>query len=696
MLCDVCRMGLEGIWDPSRSKRIGLLKDFPEILQFRFDDDEFEEILNSSELKEPERYVFGHHVDYDSLARSKEQHCIACKDFGVANDRDDVNATFAELGYYSVFCIGLSPPEFEHPTMLVYVGDMIEEISHELVVHDESDHLNSMISNSTSDENTWSLVQSWLDRCLASHSLCLNQARAGFFPTRLLELVDTGSEKIFRLVQRGEFDSKERYVTLSHCWGSESAEEKLQLVVSTMYSLSCGKLVSSLPKTFRHAFEIAERLHVRYIWIDRLCIIQDSEEDWRAESATMQKVYRNGFLNIAALGATNDEGGCFFDRDPALVKPTIINLSPDPDSPSHYRFFDETETWTKDFHRETLITRAWVLQERMLSARNVYFGSKQVFWECCTTNCCETLPAGPLLTYITRSMTGLDAISSKPARFAWKRLIDASSSGLREDRGLLINLLSEWSTAVQAYSTCNLTYSTDKLIALSGLAGDMSDTLKGVNPDYGTYLAGMWKLTMPDSLLWKVKGPSRRPLPYRAPSWSWASVDGPLDLPPGGINSSCPLVEVLDAKTFPRDERAMNDVNGGKILLKGPLCIAKGLKPGKPAHPLLNICKISTLHSLDTGLLVNASTDPIHILFDDLQDQYDEVFTLLFWTHPYPQLSRIVTGGLALIPIDGSETLYRRVGYAQLDVDADGVQDKDLDQYNPVLDACRIITIGIV
>lgn len=54
----------------------------------------------------------------------------------MANDRDDVNATFAELGYYSVFCIGLSPPEFDKPTMLVYVGDMIEEISHELVVHD--------------------------------------------------------------------------------------------------------------------------------------------------------------------------------------------------------------------------------------------------------------------------------------------------------------------------------------------------------------------------------------------------------------------------------------------------------------------------------------------------------------------------------------------------------------------------------
>ncbi|KAI1092051.1 HET-domain-containing protein [Rostrohypoxylon terebratum] len=696
MLCDVCRIGLEGIWDPSKSKRIGLLQEFPEILQIRFGHDGLEDTLSPSKLKEPEQYVFGHHVDYDSLLRSKEQHCIACKEFGVANDRDDVNAIFAKLGYYSVFCIGLSPPEFDKPTMLVYVGDLIEEISHELIVHDESDHLNSMISPSTSDEKTWELVQSWLDRCLGSHGLCRSQALEGFSPTRLLQLVNSGPEKSFRLVQRGEFDPAERYVTLSHCWGPEPAEGKLQLVASTISSLSSGIPVNSLPKTFRHAFEIAERLHVRHIWIDRLCIIQDSKEDWRSESATMQTVYRNGFLNIAALGATNDEGGCFFDRNPALVRPTVINLSSDQDLPSHYRFADETETWTRDFHRETLITRAWVLQERMLSARNLYFGSQQVFWECCTTNCCETVPAGPLLTYITRSTTGLDAMSSKSARFAWKRLIDASSSGLREDRGLLTNLLSEWSTAVQAYSTCNLTYPSDKLIALSGLANDMSAILRELDPKYGSYMAGMWKLTMPDSLLWKVKGPNHRPSPYRAPSWSWASVDGPLDLPPGKEKSNCPLVEFLGAETFLPADEGINGVDKIKILLKGPLCIARGLRIGKPANPSLNIRKVSSLHDLDAGLPIHATLDPIRIILDDLQDQYDEVFTLLFWTHPYPQLSRIVTGGLALVPIDESRIMYRRVGYAQLDIDADGVENQDLDRYNPILYACRISTIELV
>lgn len=53
MLCDVCRIGLEGIWDPSKSKRIGLIEEFPEILQLRFDHDEFEKALSKRLFKLP-------------------------------------------------------------------------------------------------------------------------------------------------------------------------------------------------------------------------------------------------------------------------------------------------------------------------------------------------------------------------------------------------------------------------------------------------------------------------------------------------------------------------------------------------------------------------------------------------------------------------------------------------------------------
>ncbi|KAF3068426.1 putative heterokaryon incompatibility protein [Daldinia childiae] len=355
MLCNVCREGLEGIWDPENSRRLGLLKDFPEVVQFRFDElgDELDKIFDKLQMKEPERYVFGHHVDYDSLKRSQERGCVVCN----VLDQDEANPTLAKLGYYSVFCIDFTRYRFDQPAMYIYIGDEMEQIFYELVAYDEKDPVNSIISSSTSDAKTWGLVQSWVERCLKSHSLCQNQAIAGFSPTRLLEIVSMSSEKTFRLVSRGEYDPAERYVSLSHCWGPGPTKDKLLLEDNTIQRLRGGLPISCLPKTFRDAFEIAERLHIRYIWIDRLCIKQGSDDDWRAESAVMQKVYRNGFLNIAALGSKDDAGGCFFDRDTTQVAPTIINLSPRQDLPSHYRFEDETKTWARDFQEETLITR---------------------------------------------------------------------------------------------------------------------------------------------------------------------------------------------------------------------------------------------------------------------------------------------------------------------------------------------------
>ncbi|KAI1480970.1 HET-domain-containing protein [Daldinia eschscholtzii] len=691
MLCDVCREGLEGIWDQENSKRVALLKDIPEILERRFpdvDDDALDEFLTNLQLKDPEYYVFGHHVNYNSLKRSRESGCVACKELD--HDEDDVSPTLAKLGYYSVFCIDFTRCDFDEPAMYVYIGEFTEQIFYELVVHDENDSVNSVLSSSTSDTKTWTVVQTWLERCLESHSLCQNQALAGFSPTRLLEIITLETHEIFRLVFRGEYDPAERYVSLSHCWGPGPTKDKLLLVSNTIQKLRDGLPVSSLPKTFRDAFEIAQRLDVRYIWIDRLCIIQDSADDWRAESAIMQKVYRNGFLNIAALGSKDDAGGCFFDRDPAHVGPTIINLSPKQDPPSYYRFNEEVNTWASDFQQETLIQRGWVLQERMLAARNLYFGSKQVFWECCTTNCCETIPAGPLLADLTRRSSGLDATSAKSGRFTWKCLISPRSISIREDSSLLANLLTEWAQAVQEYCKCNLTYPSDKLIALSGLENDMRTKLSSLDSKYDAYHAGMWEITMPASLLWKVEGGSNRPSTHRAPSWSWASVDGPLSLPPGGTysNSKCHLVELLGVETLSRNDSICR--------LRGPICFARELRPLKPPHLVCNVHCINSLYCPDTWLPIEGKLGSKTLVrFDDLEDRYEEVVLLLFWSHPYYEMSMIMAAGLALIPVNGSCTLYRRVGYADVYVDVD-LEGQGSDDYNPVLDGCQINTIEIM
>lgn len=78
------------------------------------------------------------------------------------------------------------------------------------------------------------------------------------------------------------------YMTLSHCWGSA---QFLTLTQSSLPRLEAGILTSELPKSFQDAIHITRELGVRFLWIDSLCILQDSVTDWQQESALMADVY---------------------------------------------------------------------------------------------------------------------------------------------------------------------------------------------------------------------------------------------------------------------------------------------------------------------------------------------------------------------------------------------------------------------
>lgn len=79
-----------------------------------------------------------------------------------------------------------------------------------------------------------------------------------------------------------------------------------------------------LPRTFRHAVEATRRLDVRYLWIDSLCIVQNSQRDWGHQSRDMGPIYALAFCTIAADGSPDSHGGLFHGRSTALVDPLIV------------------------------------------------------------------------------------------------------------------------------------------------------------------------------------------------------------------------------------------------------------------------------------------------------------------------------------------------------------------------------------
>ncbi|TVY55546.1 hypothetical protein LCER1_G002742 [Lachnellula cervina] len=89
-----------------------------------------------------------------------------------------------------------------------------------------------------------------------------------------------------------------------------------------------------LPPSFRDAVIVTRELGIRYLWIDSLCIVQDDLDDWRKESAQMDRIYGMSFLTIIAAGASHSQGGCFVPRA-IRFPPVAVELHP-ADSPGPF------------------------------------------------------------------------------------------------------------------------------------------------------------------------------------------------------------------------------------------------------------------------------------------------------------------------------------------------------------------------
>lgn len=151
---------------------------------------------------------------------------------------------------------------------------------------------------------------------------------------------------------------------------------------------------------------------------------------------------------------------------------------------------------------------AWVVQERLLAERVVHFGRHQIMWECREKEACEIFPNGLPLD---RDIKSHDAHSEDGH--------EQQTIG-KFDGGLSWN----WHRAVLHYSGRELTKGADKEAVISGIT---TLTERKLND---TCVAGLWKRNLPFELIWSIDNNeiASRPAEYRAPSWSWLSIDGTI------------------------------------------------------------------------------------------------------------------------------------------------------------------------
>lgn len=232
----------------------------------------------------------------------------------------------------------------------------------------------------------------WRRDCAENHAKCNKKYTALRYPTRLSDVGALGEATQVRLCLTVDYMPIEPYVALSHCWGNP--QHVPRLTTQNEDVLRAGFDVASLPKTYVDAICVARRLRVRWLWIDSLCIIQDSADDWRHEAGSMGQIYQNSILTIAALDGADCTRGCFFDRNPSLVECPRIRAqwSPTLTFAEPYLLVN-CDVWNR-VCKAPLARRAWCFQERLLSTRMLYFARKQIYWECLAQTACESLPIG--------------------------------------------------------------------------------------------------------------------------------------------------------------------------------------------------------------------------------------------------------------------------------------------------------------
>jgi hypothetical protein len=353
------------------------------------------------------------------------------------------------------------------------------------------------------------------------------------------------------------------WITLSHRWGNGSP------LTTTLDSLSKRQQsipLNSMPPTFRDAITITKKLGFRHLWIDSLCIIQDSGEDWAYEASNMGLVYQNAVLNIAADAAEDCNRGLLhhrhwnsFEENVAISIQSrkhkfccILNIRP------------ALEGWSLASGTSVLSDRAWVLQESILSPRTLHYGKKQMFWECRESIAAE----GSMSQVAAKSEENLSRLFIKRLLLPPLTHVDNFSQS-----DTIQNIwYRRWYIVLEDYSWRDITYHSDILPAISGIASTFQSKLKD------QYHAGLFSGDMLQGLKWKLPETGKeKPTMYCAPSWSWASVIGTKewDIPLNGVQHiKGHTAEILEINTIPA--QSINDslpnfgqVSSGHILIRG-------------------------------------------------------------------------------------------------------------------------------
>jgi hypothetical protein len=329
-------------------------------------------------------------------------------------------------------------------------------------------------------------------------------------PSRLIDISD-GKLRIIETSRLAcsETEHSRGFAALSYVWGTN---QTFVLLSTTIDKFMSGFNVRNLPQTIQDAVTVAQRLEFRYLWVDALCIMQDSDADKATELPKMRQIYQKASVTIvAAASKTATEGFLHMAIETLyFIDPiTIPYHHPNESSPKPELILSYPAAYLRQ--KDPINDRAWTFQEWILPPRLISFSYRGI----------ETIDR--------RNITDPDGLTSgkdvQLPNLPWHGnfyTLDPDGENLRQ----------RWLSTRDEYSRRMLTYGGDKLVAIAAVAEELGRSYKC------KYLAGLWEQDLELDLQWaRVDQPHSaqevslkpRAKEYIAPTWSWASVVGEIE-----------------------------------------------------------------------------------------------------------------------------------------------------------------------
>jgi hypothetical protein len=355
----------------------------------------------------------------------------------------------------------------------------------------------------------WDRVKGWVVACTNAedgHRDCRthNTSISSVLP-KGLRVIDVNER---RLVHP---DSDVRFVALSYVWGKPS---ETQLVTTKdnfeEFQKKDSLKAQNMPRTIEDAIQVCRRLGERYLWVDRLSIIQNDPSDKKQHIDSMAAIYTKATFSIVVACGDNMDvqiPGVSVKRQ-ALTSVCAIGTA---------RLVNRVPDIGQALQKSVWETRGWTFQEKILSRCKLLMTPVQLTWSCVE---------GPIRednTYNRDPMVLLDKRSE--TSFHWDSLCTQEERDFGDGEAATFVA---YTRHTRWYNTSKLSYKDDIYNAFLGI-------LNALYPPDKKFMDTVYGLPLRHidaALLWHHDYFEERTIrtseKMMIPSWSWSSISGTL------------------------------------------------------------------------------------------------------------------------------------------------------------------------